>query len=466
MKRSFALLVAASLSSIGLSGCSTPPGLPETLPAEKVHLPADWQAPAPQGSVASERDDWWSELRDPQLSSLIESALRDAHNVKAAAARLDAARAYARQVGAGLYPEIGLASDSGRGKTRSTSTNAVSRPHYLRAAASASWELDFWGKNRNLRESALASADKSLWAARAVRLSLAGSIAREYIGWLGSLRKLDLAVDSLETMQKTLEIVRSRRGLGTATDVDVSSSEAELASRKADADTLRLEAEQHEHALALLASRPELRLRRPATLELPCPAVRPGLPSELLQNRPDVRQAEAALRSSHAEIAAAYAAFFPSISLTGSAGTQSRELSGLFGASIWSLGVSLDLPIFDFGRRTARYEETKAAERAALEAYRQAAEQAYGDVRDALSSTRYLKDIEESRRTSLEASQRALLQALDRYRLGGEGFLTVLTAQRTFNSAAASLADARSERLYAYVSFNEALGAGASEEKP
>lgn len=452
----------AAALALAASGCSAPPGFQERSTEGQASLPQDWQAPALKGSAASAQDAWWRDLGDAQLTDLIENALRDSHDVRIAIANLEAARAYAKQAGADLYPEVDLQGDGVRGKSRSTTTNAVSRPQYARLIANASWEIDFWGKARQARAAALAEADESFWAVRAARLSLAGSIARQYIGWLADLQSLEAAQDSLETMERTLQITRGKAALGTATPVDVASAESDAETQRAAVSSLRLSVEEHEHALALLTAQPALRLTRPANLELPCPAVREGIPSELLQNRPDVREAEAALRSASASVAVAYAAFFPSISLTGYAGTQSRTLGGLFGGSIWSLGLSLDLPVFDFGRRTARYEQTQANEKAALEAYRRAAESAYSDVRDALSGTAALEQVEKSRKAARDSAERALKQTLDRFRLGSDSFLTLLTAQRTLNAATQSLVSARADRLYSFVSLNEALGAGSA----
>lgn len=461
MSHTRTLLAASAALALLAAGCATPPGFTPATANEKITLPSDWQTPTARGSAASVHDAWWEDLGDAQLTALIERALSNSHDVRIALANLDAARAYVKETGADLYPSVGLAGDGVRSKTRSTTTDAVSRPQYARVTANASWELDFWGKARQTQAGALADADKSFWALRAARLSLAGSIARQYIGWVSDGLRLKAANDSLETMKKTLEVTRGKAQLGTATPVDVASAESDVASQEAAVASLALSIDQHAHALALLTARPDLKLSAPQAFPMQCPTVRPGLPSELLQNRPDVREAEAALRSTRASVAVAYAAFFPSISLTGQAGTQSSSLAGLFGGSIWSLGLSLDLPVFDFGKRSARYERTQANELAALESYRKTAESAYSDVRDALSATDALDRVAKSRAAALEASQRALKQASDRYRLGTESFLTLLSAQRTANAASQTLVSAQADQLYNFVTLNEALGAGA-----
>ena len=453
--------IAVALA-VSLTACSTPPGFPSEPADASVALPDSWQAPSLKGSAASASDHWWTDLRSPELDRLVDSALRDSHNLKAAAANLRAAQAYAEEAGADLFPKVDLSTDLVRSKTRSTTTNVPSRPHYSRAQAGASWELDFWGKNRQARESAIAQAQASEWAEREVRLELVASIARSYINRQAAAQRLALAQETLAIMEKTLSIVESRLSLGTATAADVSAARSDRDSQQATVAAQRLAIEQSLHTLALLTAAPGLTLP-PASGRLPdCPQVRPGIPSELLQNRPDVRQAEAQLRSQHASAAVAYAAFFPSIELTGSGGTQSISLSNLFTHPIWSLGISIDLPIFDFGRRSARYERAKAQETSALERYRFTAERAYSDVRDALSATLYLKQVEQSRITAKQGAETALRQSQARYEAGRESLASLLQAQRTLNNASSALVSAREDRLLNFVALNQALGAGAA----
>ena len=461
LKLTATLLILAAVST----GCSTPPGFNPEVAGHGVTLPTSWSAPEVHGSAASSHDAWWRDLGDSQLNALIEEALRNSHDVRMALANLEAARAYAKAAGADLYPSVNLQGDATRSKSRSTTSSSPSRPQHARLVANASWEIDFWGKARQAQEAALADANKSFWAMKAVRLSLVGSIARQYIGWLSARQSLSAAENSLKAMEQTLDIVQTKARLGTTTPVDVELARSDMAAQIAAVASIKLSIDEHEHALALLAANPGLKLNAPENGLMACPKVRPGIPSELLQNRPDVREAEAALRNEHALVGVAYAAFFPSISLTGQAGTQSQTLGNLFGGSIWSLGASLDLPLFDFGRRTAQYERAQANEKAALEAYRRAAEAAYSDVRDALSSNEALETIEKSRESALASAQLAFRRADDRYRLGADSFLALLAAQRTMDSATQSLISAQTERLYNFVTLNEALGAGFFEEK-
>ena len=460
MKKTAITLASGLAASLLLASCSTPPGLPKTLPDTRASLPDTWNAPEVKGGAFSARSDWWNEFSDPTLSSLIETGLGRSHHVRAALARLEEARAYAEETGAALYPNISLGADASNSRTESATSGAYQKSKIHRVQGEAAWEIDFWGKNRKAREAALASADSSLWAVRAVELSLAGNIARQYFGWVAARQSLAISENTLASLAKTLSITEAKYRLGTATEVDVNTARSDVETQRTAVSSWKLAAEQHLHALALLTAQPELKLPD-SPYGLPeVPAIRPGIPSTLLQNRPDVREAEAMLRSAHASVAVAYAAFFPSISLTGSAGTQSRALSDLFTHSIWSVGLSLDLPIFDFGRRSARFSQAKAAETAALESYRMAAEQAYSDVRDSLSAATYYSEEARSRTVARSTAEKAAAQASTLYEAGKGGFLSLLTAQRSANAAALSEISTQLNGLNNAVALNLALGAG------
>ena len=317
MKKTAITLASGLAASLLLASCSTPPGLPKTLPDTRASLPDTWNAPEVKGGAFSARSDWWNEFSDPTLSSLIETGLSRSHNVRAALARLEEARAYAEETGAALYPNISLGADASNGRTESATSGAYQKSKIHRVQGEAAWEIDFWGKNRKAREAALASADSSLWAVRAVELSLAGNIARQYFGWVAARQSLAISENTLASLAKTLSITEAKYRLGTATEVDVNTARSDVETQRTAVSSWKLAAEQHLHALALLTAQPELKLPD-SPYGLPeVPAIRPGIPSTLLQNRPDVREAEAMLRSAHASVAVAYAAFFPSISLTG-----------------------------------------------------------------------------------------------------------------------------------------------------
>lgn len=163
MKKTAITLASGLAASLLLASCSTPPGLPKTLPDTRASLPDTWNAPEVKGGAFSARSDWWNEFSDPTLSSLIETGLSRSHNVRAALARLEEARAYAEETGAALYPNISLGADASNGRTESATSGAYQKSKIHRVQGEAAWEIDFWGKNRKAREAALASADSSLW---------------------------------------------------------------------------------------------------------------------------------------------------------------------------------------------------------------------------------------------------------------------------------------------------------------
>ncbi len=454
--RAISGLLAAVLAA-GLSGCAV--SFSSDAPANAVQLPSDWQQPAEDGSAFASDGLWWNAFRDPLLNSLEEKALGSSRSLRAAVARMDAARAYVKESQSGMFPEADISAEASRSKTMSSSSGAISRGKIFRLQGGASWELDFWGKNRSTWEAAAADADSAYWSLQAARLSLSGSVAREYFGWLTAEENARLTGDSLVIMLKTLRIAETKFIQGTATRADLSAAKSDCDAVRAQLSALKLESETHAHALALLTADSALKLPEEAGQLPAVPQIRAGIPSEMLQNRPDVRKAAADLASARASVAVARAAFFPSVTLSGSAGTQSRSLQDLFTHSIWSFGLALDLPVFDYGKRTARHERMKANERAALETYIYTAESAYADVRDGLSGTRYYAEIEESRKAALDSAIDSLEEAQKLYASGRGSFLSLLTAQRALNTARTALASARQSALNNAVSLNLALGA-------
>ena len=287
MKKTAITLASGLAASLLLASCSTPPGLPKTLPDTRASLPDTWNAPEVKGGAFSARSDWWNEFSDPTLSSLIETGLSRSHNVRAALARLEEARAYAEETGAALYPNISLGADASNGRTESATSGAYQKSKIHRVQGEAAWEIDFWGKNRKAREAALASADSSLWAVRAVELSLAGNIARQYFGWVAARQSLAISENTLASLAKTLSITEAKYRLGTATEVDVNTARSDVETQRTAVSSWKLAAEQHLHALALLTAQPELKLPD-SPYGLPeVPAIRPG---DLSHRRPRAGQ--------------------------------------------------------------------------------------------------------------------------------------------------------------------------------
>ena len=446
-----------------LAGCTTV-GPDYKRPA--VELPSDY--PTEIQSEGQIPADWWKLYRDPLLDELIASARSRNADIRLAAARVQEAEALAREAGAARFPEVG----GSFGATRSrVSTRTVPPPqaaaplersqHQL--AASTSFELDFWGRLSRAAEAAQASLLASRYSQEVVALSLSGATAQSYF----TLRSLDAQIAVLEaTIQvrrESLSIARARADAGLASELDVHQAQGALS----DALVQRREAGRQrslaERQLAQLTGRLDLKILHGNLFDLPLPpAPPPGLPSELLARRPDIRSAEAAMIAANAQIGVARAALFPTISLTAALGAQSAELSQLLssGAGIWSVGVGLAAPIFDAGRREARVEQAEARRAQALAGYQRSIETAFREVADALVSVEQSAGAEADLAARLEAARSALELSNERYRAGYSPFLEVLDAQRTANDAELAFVRNRQARLAFSVDLMKALGGG------
>ncbi len=457
--------VAAVSGLLLLSGCMVGPDyqrsamdLPKTFP----EAPAETGAPAPLPA------DWWKLYGDETLNQLVASALERNADIRLAVARIEEADANLREAGAAYLPEVDLGSSG----TRSRSSTATALPlppgvpvvrNNVRLAASTSFELDFWGRLRRAVEAVRAQALGTRYARDVVALTLAGVTAQAYF----SLRSLDaqLAVtrETLANREESLAYVRARARGGVASDLELSQAQGVRADASAQLRELQRQRILAEHQLGTLTGRLDLILPAGDIRRLPTPALPPaGLPSTLLERRPDIRQAEQALIGANAQIGIAKAAMLPTISLTGYYGGESAALSTLLsrGANIWSVGYGLTLPIFDAGRFAARTDAARARERQSLAGYQKAVETAFREVADALATVRETAAAEEDYRVRAEAARRALRLARVRYEAGYSAFLEVLDSQRTANDAELALLRNRQALLSATVDLMKALGGG------
>jgi multidrug efflux system outer membrane protein len=329
----------------------------------------------------------------------------------------------------------------------------------------AAWELDFWGRVRNLKDAALEQFLSSDAARRAVTLSLIAQVADGYL----SLRELDerivIARETIRTREEAFRIFTRRFEVGTTTRLDVAQVETLLTQ----AQTLGAQLEQaraaQAHALTLLVGTQPARLSERSNLndnEL-LPDLPVGLPSDLLQQRPDIVAAEHRLKAAHANIGAARAAFFPNISLTGFFGTASSELDNLFesGTRAWLFSPQLILPIFDAGRRRANVDLTEVRRDAAVADYESTVQKAFRDVSDALSAQHWLAEQVAIQRRALAAQRERTRLAQMRYETGRASFLEVLDAQRDLLSAEQTLVQLRRALLSSRVALYAALGGGS-----
>ncbi|MFT4173116.1 MAG: efflux transporter outer membrane subunit [Rhodocyclaceae bacterium] len=458
------LTLIAALVAVLVAGCAVGPDYQRP----EQPLPSQYDAvTASSAGAAQVAPDWWRTFNDPQLDGLVQKALTDSSDVRIAIARIEQADAVLRQAGAALFPEVDVAGSATRSQTSQYLTSpGVDRQgnnFQLRGLVSA-YELDFWGKFRRAREAAIDQAAGSHYYRDTVRLTLASQVASAYIQLRAAEALLDANRESLRNREDALGIAQRRYDAGSVSRLDVEQATSNRAALVAQISALEGQRELLGHQLALLVGDPTLVVTPGANArQLPTPPVPPtGLPSDLLEARPDVRQAEASLASYNAQIGVAKAALFPSISLTGAFGGASADLSDLFksGAQAWSVGAALNMPIFDAGYRLGRVEQATAVQKEALEQYRKTVQTAFKEVRDALTTLRQATQSEDARRVQLEAATRSEQIASARYKAGAAAFLDLLDAQRSRNDADITYLNARQDRLIAQVDLYKALGGG------
>jgi len=445
-----------------LCGCAVGPDYQR--PA--VELPADYPATTDAGDAAVPAE-WWTLYRDPALEELVAATRANNADIRIATAQVEEAEAVLRQARAALFPEItgGLQ----RSRTRVSSLTAPPpvggfpvRPD-TRLFASTNFEVDFWGRLGRAGEAARASLLGSRFARDVVTLSLGSLTAQTYFG----LRSLDaqLAVlqETIRTRRDSVELARARVAGGLASELDLYQAQAALS----DALVQRRDTERArallEHQLGQLTGKLDLRLAAGDLFTLPVPPTPPaGLPSMLLERRPDIRAAEQTMVAANAQIGVARAAMFPAISLTGLAGSESAAFSDLLasGTGIWTLGFALALPIFDAGRREAAVEQAEARRRQALASYQGSIESAFREVSDALVNLEQTGASEADLLERMQAARNALQLSSERYEAGYSPYLEVLDAQRTANDAELAFVRNRQARLAFSVDLMKALGGG------
>lgn len=452
MKRlHFAILFAIALS---VAGCKLGPNYarPEVAP------PATWVQPADEASSIANVP-WWEIYDDPVLQDLIRIAIEENLDVRIAAARIEEARARYGFTRADQYPRVdavGIASETdGEGGT------------YV-AEAQISWELDIWGKYRRSTEAAQADLLATEEGRRAVVISLIGEVARNYFLLLDLDARLAIARNTLQTRSESFDLISTRQEGGVVSNVDVRQAEAEVARVASNIPDLERQIAQTENFLSVLLGRnpgPIIRGRPLAEQVLP-PEIPAGLPSELLQRRPDILAAEQILHSQTALIGVAEALRWPSISLTGAFGAASDDLDDWFDDPYWRAGASLLAPIIDWGKNRNRVEVTRAQAEQALLGYRQTILFAFRDVEDALVAVRTLREQRQHVERQAAATTEVLHLAELRYEGGVTSYLEVLDSQREAFDTQLQASQFRRLELQAIVTLYEVLGGGWNPEVP
>ena len=462
----FSMLTA----TIVLAGCAVGPDYKRPDPT----LPESYGAAAeavPATAAAAVNPEWWMLFGDAGLDQLVQQALAANQDLQAAIARLEAAEAYAREVGADYYPTLNLEGASSRNRSSGETyagqnSGGAATFNNRRVNGALSYELDLWGRIRRQNEAAGAEALASRFARDAIRLTLIGQVSSEYLALRSHDAEIAVSQNTVASREATLRIVRARLEAGNASGLEVAQAENTLAAAQSQLAQLKRLRGLSENRLGVLTGQPGLRIPAGDFAKLPLPPTPPeGLPSSLIEARPDVRQAEEKLVAANARIGVAKAAYFPTISLTGIYGSESMALANLFTGSavVWSAAVGLSMPIFDAGRTGARVDQASAAQKEALANYRMTMQTAFREVADALVSLRDLAEEEQANIAQLESARRSLKLSQARYEAGYSGFLDVLEAQRTSNIAELTYLNSRKNRLTAAVDLFKALGGGWRE---
>lgn len=398
--------------------------------------------------------------------------MEEAHTVNldiaAAVARIVQADAQARQAGAALLPSLSGGGSETYSRTSGSSssglTNGGREVVNYSASLSASYQLDFWGQNRDALQTAEETANANRFDRDVVALTTLAGVANAYFQVLASQDRLKTAQQNIASAQRVLDAIRERRKAGTGTDLDVAQQESLLANQKALVPPLRQTLDQNVNALAVLVSRPpeSVRVLGGSLNSIAIPKVTPGLPSEILTQRPDIRRQEAQLASATANIGNARAQFFPSIQLTGNGGYQSSALVSLFQphAAFFQLVGSATQPIFDGGKILGNFEFAKARQDELLQTYRKTIIQSFADVDNALFSIKQTTIKLQLQRDVVSSSRRAFELAEQQLRAGTADIVTVLNVQQTLFQAVDALSQAQLARLLAIVSLYQALGGG------
>jgi len=458
----------AALACLGLlAGCAVGPDYRRPAVVVPDAYRGATEAPAGESIGAA---NWSTVYTDPKLQELIAAALRNNLDLRAAVARVDQARAVLGEARLSLAPVIDAGGQVDRAKT-SAYVLLPGEPRVANSeqvAVTASYELDLWGRLRRSNEAARATLLSTEYAKRTVESSLVASVANAYFTLLSVDSQLEITKRTVGTREKFVDLTRAQHERGYVTGLDVATAEAQAAVARANVPDLERRIAQTEDLLcSLLGENPhpiDRERHDEAMPELP-PLPPPGLPSALLERRPDLRAAEEALRAANANVGVAKAALFPTISLTGLAGSLSSPLGNLFQArsSEWSIAANVVQPLLDPQRSIYQVELADAKKREALFQYAKTVQGAFRDVADALVAYARYDEFAHEQLKQVEALQRAEQIALARYRVGYASYFDVINADRDLFAAEINLNQARANSLSALVQLYQVLGGGWQE---
>ncbi len=464
-------LAAALGGLLALGGCNlAPPYKPPTIVIPASYKEAGpWQPARPADELP--RGPWWELYGDPELNRL-EAQVDPANPTLAAAvATYDQARAFAGEAEAGLFPQIGVGGSITNNKQSAhRPLRSSNQPTYYGAntiQGSASFELDFWGRVRNLAASGRAKAQASAADLETVRLSLHAELANDYVTIRGLDEQIKLLQDTIAAYRQAQALVQARFQGDIASGVDVAQAETQTDTAMAQLSDTQSRRALLEHAIATLIGQPPMAFSlTPSAAKIVVPEVPVGLPSTLLERRPDIAAAERQALAANRLIGVAEAAFYPTISLSGVGGFQDTGFNLLsLPESFWSIGPAISLPIFEGGLRSAELAGTKAAFDQAAANYRATVLGAFQDVEDNLALLHWLGEAQKEEDAATAAAQRTVDLAMTLYKDGAENYLQVVTAQTAALTAANTALQFRTRRLQATVALIRAIGGGWTRQE-
>jgi len=455
-----------------LGGCSL---VPDYLRPD-APVPAQWppatSAPAPAPGAPLAGDLSWREVfRDPALQRLIDAALANNRDLRVAALNIEVARAKLRAAGADLFPTLDASAGLTQTRTGRETSQSVPKAAQVTRSASAnlgvtSYEADLFGRLSSLEEAAQESLLATEEGRAATRISLIAEVANAWATLLGDRRLLQLTEETLQTRETSLSLITRSFSHGISSELDVAQAKSAVETARANRARYQRQIEQDKNALALLVGAPldEATLVGDLASLTLAEGLASGLPSEVLLKRPDIAQAEHSLKSANANIGAARAAFFPSITLSGSAGYASPNLGNLFTAAAggWSFGPQISVPIFDWGRNEANLDSAKASRDISVAQYEKAIQTAFREVADALAARATLDQQMEAQSALVDATRTSTRLSQIRYDRGVDSYLTVLDSQRSLYAAEQDLVTLQVTRLTNLVTLYKVLGGGRS----
>lgn len=452
--------MAAACAAV-LAACTVGPAYqrPEApTPGSYREAGRDWKRAQPGDGIP--RGSWWEMFGDPQLNALAKRVEVSNQNMRAAEARFRQAQALVRQARADLFPVVAGSAAAGRSRAAGSPAR-VANSHEL--AVDAAWEPDLWGRVRRSIEASEAAWQGSAADLESVRLSALAALVQNYIALRTVDTQVQLLKDTVAAFQRSLDLTRNRYAVGVAGKADVVLAEVQLKSGQADLVELGVQRAQLEHAIALLAGEPASTFSLPpAPLRAAMPKIPVGVPSELLERRPDIAAAERRVAAANARIGVAESAFYPSLTLSASGGVRNARFADLLSAPsrFWSIGAALAQLLFDGGARQAVTDQARAAHDEEVALYRQTVLTGFQEVEDNLAALRILEEEAALQDAVVRGARQSVEFVLNQYKAGTVNFLSVIVLQTAALNNERAAVNILGRRLAASVLLVKALGGG------